>query len=310
MNIYHQINSTTITQLTYQNILSLSGNIDVYKKTHILTNEYKQLTTLYDPVYAALWCVLKTKPIPVFTCELLDNIREIQDTVAELKLAKPMLAPKYIIWLSDNCNVFNLGLDLNLLSSLIIKRDEKHLEEYLQKCIDVLYINLMKLDLYPVITISLIRGKVYGGGLEAALSSDIIFAEENAKCCFPEVHYNLFPSLGTLDKIMEKVNKNDLKNLILHGKHLNLNILQSMGLVDELVEQGKGCQTAFNYIKKAHSKHCVYASLYKDRLNQNVITYEKLTTFKKQWIDVALHLQYSDLRRLEKIAQAQAHLII
>jgi DSF synthase len=43
-------------------------------------------------------------------------------------------------------------------------------------------------------TISLVQGDALGGGFEAALTSDVIIAEESAQMGLPEILFNLFPA--------------------------------------------------------------------------------------------------------------------
>jgi DSF synthase len=308
MHINNFKGNTSIPNNFYEMVNAVFSS-NAAKSRHVLTRDYQQLKTYFDPSYQVLWCVMQTKPAPVFTPALLKDIRAIQDTIAELKYAHPEQSPKYIIWQSANEQVFSLGLDLGHISKLIKERNGIALDNYIQSCIDVFYINLMKLDIYPLVTISLIRGKAYGGGLEAALSSDIIFAEQGAKCCFPEINYNLLPALGTLNILMKKLSSADIKRLIFEGEHISPATLAEMGLIDTVVEKGTGQMTIVNYIKKIDAKHRAFASLYKTKLQNTCINYDDLIKAKQDWLDVVMHLQANDLRRLERLAKAQMSMI-
>ena len=59
---------------------------------------------------------------------------------------------------------------------------------YGKACVDVLYRNYIGHEL-PITTISLIQGECLGGGFEAALSSDVLVAERQARFGFPEIMF-------------------------------------------------------------------------------------------------------------------------
>lgn len=277
------------------------------QKYNVLTFNYEQLKTKFDPIYRAVWCTLKS---PAFTITLLKNIRSLQDEIAKFTFENPNNLPKYIIWESENPNIFSLGLDLGLIFNLILEKDEKGLERYLQACIDVFYINLMKLDISPLITISYLRGKVLGGGFEAALSSDIIVAESNVRCCFPEVRYNLLPSLGTLKMLLRRFSPNIIEPLLFEGKLINSEQLVQFGFIEKVIEVDEGRGFIQQKIEQIHPKHELMANLYKTKTLNTAITYDELDEFKRMWINAALHLNENNLKRLGRLALAQKRLVV
>lgn len=282
----------------------------VSSKTHITAShplklDLEQLYTEYDPTYRALWCTLKSNPIPAFTPTLLQNIRCMQDTIAQYCFEMPKHKPHYLIWMSDNSSVFSLGLDLTHIHDLIIRKDEENLDQYLQTCIDVLYINLMKLDISPLITITLLRGKAYGGGFEAALSSDIVIAEKNTLCSFPEIRYNLLPSLGTLNMLLRRYSPSIIDPLIFEGKHINTDQLSKMGLAHEVISEGTGEEFILKKLQQINSRHSLYASIYKTKNAITNVTFNELETFRKEWVQTALSLKPQHLQRICRFATAQ-----
>jgi DSF synthase len=270
----------------------------------ILSQQYEQFETHFEPKYQALWCVFKPESVPVFTTTLLKNIRSAQDAIASIYHTEKY-APQFIIWTSRNPNYFSLGLDVAHIVQLIQEHDQIGLNDYLQLCIDVFYINLMKLDIKPTITISLLRGRAYGGGFEAALSSDIIFAEAGAKCGFPEARYNLLPSLGTLSMLMRRLNNFQVVTHLFEGKNLPLEKLHEIGLIEEIVPQGQGTKAIYEFINRIRANHRVYAHLYTERSKSIMISYDELDEFRKLWLDTALNLSSKYLRKLHKLSAAQ-----
>ena len=95
---------------------------------------------------------------------------------------------------SDVPGVFNLGGDLDLFRQHIMAGDRGGLLRYAKACIEVLYGNIINLG-RDLTTVSLVQGDALGGGFEAALSSNVLIAERNAKLGLPEVLFNLFPGM-------------------------------------------------------------------------------------------------------------------
>ncbi|MBX3709981.1 MAG: enoyl-CoA hydratase/isomerase family protein [Gammaproteobacteria bacterium] len=280
-------------------------NVSTYlnQDYHYLTLKYDQLETKYDPILRALWCTLKTT---TFSFNLLNDIRKLQDTIVEYCANFPLKKPLYIIWKSDNTNIFNLGLDIKYVHQLILTHEEEKLCKYLELCIDVLYINIRKLDINPLITISLIRGKIYGGGFEAALTSDIIIAEENVICKFPGVRYNLLPSIGMLKVLFHRFPHSAIEPILLNGKSLVGCDLIKYGVIDNTVKIGQGETTVLEKIKEMHSKHWIYTAIYDAKSISKLITQKELEEFKDLWVKTALKLSPNDVRKLGRTAEAQA----
>lgn len=273
------------------------------KSFHIWTKKLEQLSTYYDTNYEALWCVLKPQPVPAFTTTLLNNIRTIQDMIAEHCYSQKASGPKYIIWVSERPEVFNLGIDLDHVVELIVNKDKKNLDNYIQLCIDVFYINLLKLDIKPTISISLIRGKAFGGGLEAALTSDIIFAEEGSRCCFPEARYNLLPTLGFLTMLLRQVSNSHFISHFLEGGCIPLKDLEELKLIEKIVPTGHGIETIQNFIRHNHKKHRVYSYLYTEKAKSVIVSPKEISEFKRMWLDTALNLSQNDIKKLKRLNQ-------
>lgn len=273
------------------------------KVFHRWTKQFEQLDTYYDTINEALWCVLKPAPVPVFTPILLNNIRSAQDMVAEGCYNHKENSPKYIIWMSQRSDTFSLGIDLDYVSKLVINKDEKKLESYLQLCIDVFYINLLKLDIKPIISISLIRGKTYGVGLEAALTSDIVIAEEGTRCCFPEVRYNLLPSLGFITMLMRQYNNAGMLPHFFKGCCIPLNHLIDIQLIENIVPINQGIPTIQNFIENTRKKHRVYSYLYTEKAKSILRSSNEIEEFKNMWLDVALNLNQNDIKKLKRLSQ-------
>lgn len=51
----------------------------------------------------------------------------------------------------------------------------------------------------------MVQGDAFGGGLEFALSSNILVAEQGTRLGFPEILFNLFPGMGAYTFLYRKV---------------------------------------------------------------------------------------------------------
>src|SRR5581483_11383999 len=65
------------------------------------------------------------------------------------------------------------------------------------------------LDATPLTTIAAVHGITFGGGLELALTCDIIIADKTARFCFPELRLGLIPGFGGIPRL-----KRDLGNAV------------------------------------------------------------------------------------------------
>ncbi|MSO70058.1 MAG: hypothetical protein EXQ98_07275 [Alphaproteobacteria bacterium] len=124
-----------------------------------------------------LWCNQRHRERPSFTPRLLRDVQAFQQRVKARHAGIDAPAFRYLVWASARPEVFNLGGDLDLIYQLVTRQDRAGLLRYVRACIDICHQNANKLDL-PIVTVALCQGETLGGGFEAALSSDVIIAED------------------------------------------------------------------------------------------------------------------------------------
>jgi enoyl-CoA hydratase/carnithine racemase len=78
-------------------------------------------------------------------------------------------------------------------------------------------------------------GVAVGGGLELALSCDLIVAAEGTQLGLPEVKVGLLPAGGGTQLLARKVGAARAKNLIFRGKLIDARVAAEIGLVAEVV---------------------------------------------------------------------------
>ncbi len=84
-----------------------------------------------------------------------------------------------------------------------------------------------------------IKGFTLGGGLEMALSADMLIAGENAQLGLPEVRVGLIPGNGGTQYLPRLIGKNRAKEMIFTAKRITAPEAQAMGIVNRVVPVDK-----------------------------------------------------------------------
>ncbi len=88
------------------------------------------------------------------------------------------------------------------------------------------------IESYPHPVIAAVNGYALGGGLELALSCDIIIGSDRAVFGFPEVTLGLIPGFGGTQRLMRLIGKGYAKELIFTGKRINAKQAEKIGLIN------------------------------------------------------------------------------
>ena len=91
-----------------------------------------------------------------------------------------------------------------------------------------------KLESLPFATIACVNGFALGGGMELALSCDMIVASEKAKFGLPEVSLGLIPGYGGTQRLARVVGANNARRIIFSGEMFSAEQAKSWGLVSEV----------------------------------------------------------------------------
>ncbi|MDN2663545.1 crotonase/enoyl-CoA hydratase family protein [Psychromonas sp. 14N.309.X.WAT.B.A12] len=267
-------------------------------------HQYSQLSVYYDAKYKAGWYYMHASPRPCFTAHLLEEINKYQNSVKSEMKASLQQKYNYLVLSSDIEGIFNLGGDLAVFQMLIQNKDKDSLLSYAIKCIDVLYNNIVHLE-SELTTIALVQGDALGGGFEAALSSNLLIAEEGVKMGLPEVLFNLFPGMGAYTLLSRKIGQVKAEEIILSGKLYSAEELFELGIVDILAKKGEGEMEVYRYINSADRKSNSYQAIRKVKDIYNPITYQELIEITKIWVDSALNINDKDLRMMDKLVMRQ-----
>jgi DSF synthase len=160
----------------------------------------------------------------------------------------------------------------------------------------------------PVVTIALIQGQALGGGLESALSCNVLVAERSAQFGLPEILFNLFPGMGAYSYLARRIGNAATERLILDGGPWSAAELHALGVIDVLAEDGQGEAAVRAYIARTARRHNAQCAVFRTRRRIWPLPYEELRDVTDIWVDCAMGIDRLDLRKMEKLVAAQDRL--
>lgn len=101
--------------------------------------------------------------------------------------------------------------------------------------------------------IAAVNGFAMGGGMETALSCDIIIASENAKFALPEVKVGFFAAAGGVQRLSRQIGKKAAVEIMLTGRSVGAEEALALGIANEVVSHEK-------LLEKAIEKAALIAS--------------------------------------------------
>lgn len=268
---------------------------------------YEQLELNYQAGSRALWFHMKSKPRPCFTPTLLKELQDLFDNIRSIPGDNHPV--QYLVAASGIPGVYNLGGDLEKFRHHITNGDKESLRSYAYACLDMGYECSRHFD-RDITTISLIQGSALGGGFEAALSCNVVVAEESAQIGFPEILFNLFPGMGAYTYLSRRVHPNVADKVISSGRTYTGAELHAMGIVDVLAPDGEGVETVENYIKQHAHQRTGRLAMQQAYMHVNPISLEEMRTIADIWVDTALQLDERSLRVMDRLVRAQSKKVL
>lgn len=201
-------------------------------------------------------------------------------------------------------DVFNYGGDLELFADAIRSRDRRLLRGYGQLCVDLVYQHRTGFGL-PITTTSLIEGDALGGGAEAALSAQTVVAERGRKIGFPEIMFNLFPGMGALHLLADRVGVVEAERMLLEGRFHSTDDFHELGLIDVLADPGEGLAATRDHLARLRANGNGRRGLRATRNEISSLSYEALTRTVERWVDRALELGDDNLALVDHLVGRQ-----
>jgi enoyl-CoA hydratase/carnithine racemase len=156
---------------------------------------------------------------------------------------------------------FSAGADLNLFAD-----GDKQVA---REMADVFGQAFETLSQFRGVSIAAINGYAMGGGLEVALACDLRIAEQHAIMALPEASVGLLPCAGGTQNLANTIGEAWAKRMILCGDRLNAEKALQLGLVEEVVEQGKAKSTALALAERVAKQSPVAVSACKQLIQKN-----------------------------------------
>jgi len=107
-----------------------------------------------------------------------------------------------------------------------------------------------QIEFSPKPVIAAIHGTALGGGLEVAMTCHYRVAVPSAKCGLPEVNIGILPGAGGTQRLPRIVGVEKALEMMTSGVHVGATACKEMGLIDELVEEGKLKEGALAFARK------------------------------------------------------------
>ena len=272
-------------------------------------NQNSQYETEFEPATGTVWGYFNPRGTACFSLGLLKDIRTHDDALmangGAVEIEGERYPVKFYVAGSRVPGIFNLGGDLALFQLLIKARDREALTRYAGLCIDNMHARIDNYRAGTMVTVSLVQGDALGGGMECALSSDVVIAEESAQMGTPEILFNLFPGMGACSLLARRIGLRAAEDLILSGRVLSAAKLHEMGVVDVLAKDGQGESAARAWIAKNSRRRNGMQAVLRSRQLISPITRQELDAVAQLWVDAAMRLEERDLRLMSSLVRAQ-----
>jgi len=271
--------------------------------------EFAETQYEFEPATGTLWGYMNQRCNPCFNLGLLKEIRNVGNELTansgHIDFEGAMHKVHTYVAASRVPRVFNLGGDLSLFMLLIRARDREALAHYARLCIDNIHSQVQHYQCPTLTTISLVQGDALGGGLECALSSNVIVAEESAQLGLPEVLFNLFPGMGALSLLTRRIGMRAADEIILSGRVLDARQMHEMGVVDVVAKDGHGENAVQEWIARNRRRQNAIQALFRARQFVHPITRAELDSIVDLWVEAALRLDERDLKMMSRLVRSQ-----
>ncbi len=264
----------------------------------------------YDPATRSVWMSFKADGPPCFTLEILNDLAAVGLSLRRLFAddAVRRSPVHYVALASNKPGVFNLGGDLALFVKAIRTGSRDRLRDYAHACIDVVYGGVTGYGL-PIVSLAVIAGKALGGGLEAALANDVLFADVDATLGVPEVAFNTFPGMGAVTLLTRRIGAGRVSSVIGGGKTYSAQAMLDLGVIDKVTPRGASVQAVLDWMSEGgEEKRRRRLAVVQARRTCLPVSRAELIRIVDVWTDCAFDVAPRDIRHMERLAAAQQNL--
>ena len=124
---------------------------------------------------------------------------------------------------------FSAGGDIKEMTDVSDRESAELLISKVQAAFDTIYQT-------QKIVIAYTEGLVFGGGVELAMVSDLVFSHSNAQFSMPETALGIIPGAGGTQYLPRLIGKRNAAYMLLLGKVFSAEQMKEMGLVQEIID--------------------------------------------------------------------------
>ena len=189
-----------------------------------MTTEYKAIKFEVDKDGIATLTLNRPSKLNCFNQDMFREWREVVEKCA--------YDPKVrVLVMAGEGRAFSSGVDIEVLGSNLTPAEFRFYYRQNHRGFD----DLEALE-KPVI--AAVHGVCYGGGVELALSCDMIFAADDAKFCLIENHIGCIPATGACNRLIYYVGLAKTKEMVLSAQPIDAQEAHRIGLAQEVVPTG------------------------------------------------------------------------
>lgn len=276
-----------------------------------LLSETSTLDVTYDAPSKSVWMAYKASSPPHFSLTVLNDITLVRDRLVQLFAAEPEGAARnvrYLVMASHKAGVFNLGGDLLMFAKAVKAADRERLRFYAHQCVELVHGLATGFSL-PIVTVAVVSGRAFGGGMEAALAEDFMIASADAQLGVPEVAFNSFPGMGAVSMLSRRMGMAQAEQVISSGAIYSGRQMFDMGVVDVLSEGPDVHAFARDWLAAGgEARFARRMALARTRRMHFPVELSELVRVTDLWVDCCCEVTQSDVRHMERLASAQKRL--
>jgi DSF synthase len=258
-----------------------------------------QLSAWYETDRNVMWMMLHTNPRPCFNPQLLEEVNSV------IRAAQRSGLP-IDFWVTGSTipGIYNAGGDLSYFLEHIRSGDRAPLTDYAHACIDIIQQAMTGYGVGAV-TISMIEGSALGGGFEAALAHEYVFAQKGSALGFPEIAFGLYPGMGAYSLVARKAHMRVAEELIGTGVARSAEWHLEKGVIDRVFEPGQAYVATRSFIDTMKPKLNGIRAMLRARRKVVPVTRAELIEITDDWVESAFHLTDENLAYMERLVLLQ-----
>lgn len=172
----------------------------------------------------ATWTINRPDKLNALNAEVMQGLRALLAGIEARPLAE---RPRAVVLTGAGDKAFVAGADIQAMSKLSVAEARQFSE------LGQLLARELEEASFPII--AAVNGFALGGGCELALTTDFIFASENARFGQPEINLGLIPGFGGTRRLAERVGIGWARRLIYSGEIVGAARAAELGLCDCVV---------------------------------------------------------------------------